>query len=474
MRTYAIVGFGTAGYHALKAIRRLDAGGTVDVYTNTGLAPYNPMLTTYYAGGKLSYREMFPFGSLEEIQKTCSFRCICDTVKSVAAGRTVETENGEVRTYDKILIATGASAFAPAIPGLEPERRFFMRTDEDALRLSRALEDKRVKSAVVVGASMVGIKVAELLAKRGIRTVLADLASCMFPLAAYEDVAAEIGRRVEQKGVSLRFGRTIERVELEAGEAEQRPDAACGDAGEQRGLGAGCGRVPEPESASPRRPRQIAVMTDGERLEADLVVLCIGTRANIGLADGGIETNRAILVNERMETSAEGIYAAGDCCAGTNIQSGERQIIGLWANANHQGTVAGINMAGGNARFEGNILHNITHFMDMDFIGFGDNRIQGETLVFGSLKQGLYLKAVCRDGRIAGVNILDSYPVSGMIKNYMLRLFQEPESRLPPFQIGMLVKAGLTEEFIERLEAAVHGDQGRAAESENSVPGNGN
>ena len=215
-------------------------------------------------------------------------------------------------------------------------------------------------------------------------------------------------------------------------------------------------------------------MTDGERLEADLVVLCIGTRANIGLADGGIETNRAILVNERMETSAEGIYAAGDCCAGPNIQSGERQIIGLWANANHQGTVAGINMAGGNARFEGNILHNITHFMDMDFIGFGDNRIQGETLVFGSLKQGLYLKAVCRDGRIAGVNILDSYPISGMIKNYMLRLFQEPESRLPPFQIGMLVKAGLTEEFIERLEAAVHGDQGRAAESENSVPGNGN
>lgn len=473
MRTYAIVGFGTAGYHALKAIRRLDAGGTVDVYTNTGLAPYNPMLTTYYAGGKLSYREMFPFGSLEEIQKTCSFRCICDTVKSVAAGRTVETENGEVRTYDKILIATGASAFAPAIPGLEPERRFFMRTDEDALRLSRALEDQRVKSAVVVGASMVGIKVAELLAKRGIRTVLADLASCMFPLAAYEDVAAEIGRRVEQKGVSLRFGRTIERVELEAGEAEQRPDAGCGDAGEQR-LGAGCGRVPEPESASPRRPRQIAVMTDGERLEADLVVLCIGTRANIGLADGGIETDRAILVNERMETSAEGIYAAGDCCAGTNIQSGERQIIGLWANANHQGTVAGINMAGGNARFEGNILHNITHFMDMDFIGFGDNRIQGETLVFGSLKQGLYLKAVCREGRIAGVNILDSYPVSGMIKNYMLRLFREPESRLPPFQIGMLVKAGLTEEFIERLEAAVHGDQGRAAESENSVPGNGN
>ena len=89
MRTYAIVGFGTAGYHALKAIRRLDAGGTVDVYTNTGLAPYNPMLTTYYTGGKLSYREMFPFGSLEEIQKTLPFRCILRHGKSGGGG-----ENG--------------------------------------------------------------------------------------------------------------------------------------------------------------------------------------------------------------------------------------------------------------------------------------------------------------------------------------------------------------------------------------------
>ena len=73
MRTYAIVGFGTAGYHALKAIRGLDPDGTVDVYTNTGLAPYNPMLTTYYTGGKLSYDGMFPFGNMDEVQRGCPF-----------------------------------------------------------------------------------------------------------------------------------------------------------------------------------------------------------------------------------------------------------------------------------------------------------------------------------------------------------------------------------------------------------------
>ena len=434
---YAIVGFGTAGYHAAEAIRCYDKTGEIHVYGNTGLAPYNPMLTTYYVFGKLDHDGLFPFGNLEEILARLDLTYHHETVKKVhAADRSVETEH-ETQCYDRVLIATGATAFAPPVKGLAPEDTFLMRTVEDAERLKERLERAPARSTIVVGASMAGIKVVEVLAKYGVRTCLADLAKNIFPLAAYPEVAAAIERRVEQKGIDLRFGVTIDHMEVKNGQ-------------------------------------KTAVMTDGSEIPADLVALCIGTRAATGLVQGEVEINRGIVVNERMETSAPGIYAAGDCCEGNNLESGQTQIIGLWANANHQGTVAGINMAGGNARFEGNILHNITHFMDMDFIGFGDNRIQGETLVFGSLKQGLYLKAVCRDGRIAGVNILDSYPVSGMIKNYMLRLFREPESRLPPFQIGMLVKAGLTEEFIERLEAAVHGDQGSAAESENSVPGNGN
>ena len=296
----------------------------------------------------------------------------------------METGERAVRTYDKILIATGASAFAPPVPGLEPECRFLMRTHEDAARLREALEDGQVKSAVVVGASMVGIKVAELLAAR-------ESGRC-WPI---------------WRGTSSRWPLT------RRGGGDRPPG------GEKR-YPSGSGG---PSTTWSKRAfagggtQQFAVMTDGERIQADIAVLCIGTRANTGVVDAGeIETSRAILVNERMETSAEGIYAAGDCCAGNNIQSGERQIIGLWANANCQGTVAGTNMAGGEAAFRGNILHNITHFMDMDFIGFGDNRIAGETLTFGSLDRGLYIKAVCRDGRLAGINILDSYPISGIIK----------------------------------------------------------
>jgi len=91
-----------------------------------------------------------------------------------------------------------------------------------------------------------------------------------------------------------------------------------------------------------------------------------------------VTVNKGIVVDHDMQTSVPGIYAAGDCCEGEELQSNTSMIIGLWANAAHQGATAGANMAGGKAEFDGNFLHNITHFMGMDFVGFGDVRTQGE------------------------------------------------------------------------------------------------
>ena len=131
--------------------------------------------------------------------------------------------------------------------------------------------------------------------------------------------------------------------------------------------------------------------------------------------------------------------------------------VGLWANANHQGETAGINMAGGDMAYKGNILHNITHFMNMDFIGFGDNRMQGEVLEYGSLSEDLYIRLVLDGKRIVGANILDNYRVSGIIKNYMLRLFAGEQFVLPDYQRAMLVKAGLSVPFIDEVEEKIHG-----------------
>ena len=418
---YAIIGFGTAGYHAAQAIRERDKAGEIVVYGDTGLAPYNPMLTTYYIFGKLPRSGLFPFGPLEAIADRLGLAFRHERVVKVRArDLTVETEGG-VERFDKILIATGATAFAPPVKGLAEEDSFLMRTVDDAQRLKDRLDRGDVKSAVVVGASMAGIKVVEVLEKYGVQVCLADLAPHIFPLAAYPEVSAAIERRVARRGIDLRFGATIDHMEVREG-------------------------------------KNMAVMTDGAQVPADLVSLCIGTRAATQVVQGEVEIDRGILIDESMETSAPGVYAAGDCAQGANLESGERQIIGLWANANRQGAAAGANMAGGAARFEGNILHNITQFMDMDFIGFGDNRIQGELLEQGCPDgDGLYVRAVVAGGKVAGANILDSCRISGILKNYMLRLFTGEGGGVPDYQRAMLLQAGLRPEFIDRMEAMTRG-----------------
>ena len=139
MESYAIIGFGTAGYHAAKAIREADRTGRIDVY-------YNPMLTTYYVSGKLSYEAMFPFGSLEEIKKELDLNMIDRQVTGLKAREhVVETEGEDSGPYDRILVSTGAFAIAPRVAGLKEEDCFLMRTDEDALRLRERLDRQDVK-----------------------------------------------------------------------------------------------------------------------------------------------------------------------------------------------------------------------------------------------------------------------------------------------------------------------------------------
>ena len=153
-----------------------------------------------------------------------------------------------------------------------------------------------------------------------------------------------------------------------------------------------------------------------------------------------------------MQTSAPGIYAAGDCCQGREIMSGGHQIIGLWANAAYQGQTAGHCMAGDPVIFSGNILHNITHFMGMDFVGFGDVRTQGEVHRVGRPTDRRYIEAVMADGELRCVNLLDSYHISGVVKNYLMNRYTGNRAPLPTALRGLLAREGFTDEFLSLFE----------------------
>lgn len=415
MERYAIVGFGCAGYHGAKALRDSGYTGEIHVYTNESKAPANPMLTTYVAGGKLDEKDAFPFGNLQDIAGVLDLDVHVERIQKVyAKEKKIESEQGTVMTFDKILIATGADAFVPNMEGKDNKRVFVMRTMEDSRKLKDYLEENDVRSAVVVGASMAGIKVAELFVNMGIHCVLNDFAPHVFSLAALDPIADEIERRVTAKGVELVFGTGISRV-LE-------------------------------------KEDKIAVeLTDKRAYGCDLLVLCIGTRAATGILDDEIQVNRGILVDTSMQTSAEGIYAAGDCTEGRNMQTGQSQIIGLWANAANQGRCAGCNMAGVSTEYEGNIIHNITHFMDMDFVSFGDKSLPGELVVFENRNPELMLAATVHDGEFACVNILGSYENTGIIKNIMMKRIRGIKAELDPFMKAKLEQQGIDPKFIKLL-----------------------
>lgn len=418
MQRTAIIGFGCAGFHAVKALRRHGYSGEIHIYSDAGDPPANPMLTTYYVAGKLAWEGMFPFGGLEVLKREYSLtlHLDCPVVSLDAKTRCLTLGDGGKESFDHIVLATGARALVPPIPGADAPNVFCMRTVEDARLLRQRLEGG-VKSAVVIGASMVGIKLVELLQAQGVAVILADMAPHIFPTAALPEVAGEIQARLEARGIGLRFSRPIEAI-------ESRPDGLT------------------------------VCLGGGERLDCDMALLCIGTRANTQLAGEGIETGRGFVVNTRMETSAPGIYAAGDCCEGLNLLTGQAQIIGLWDNAARQGETAGANIAGVTppAVYPGNITHNITHFMDMDFIGLGDNRIAGTCKTFPLPGRRGRVDIVTHAGLPVCVNILDEYRISGVLKRFLLKTVEDKGARLGPAGRGRLEREGVPAALIDYLE----------------------
>ena len=240
MATYAIIGFGCAGFHALEAIREADKTGVIHIYSEHTDPPYNPMLTTYYASNRLCYEGMFPFGDLADIAANYHAEIFSGTRVTAldADKRTLTLEDGTERAYDKILLATGARSFTPPIPIECPEAAVSMRTLDDARVLKRILEERPIKQAVVIGASMAGIKVAEVLHNNGAHVILADMAPYIFPLAAYPETAERIERKLTDDGVELRFRAGLAAVR-KGGEMTASVEFSGGHPGQPRHRGAG-------------------------------------------------------------------------------------------------------------------------------------------------------------------------------------------------------------------------------------------
>ncbi|MDO4547234.1 MAG: NAD(P)/FAD-dependent oxidoreductase [Clostridia bacterium] len=417
MKRIAIVGFGGAGYCAAKAAREYDPEAFIDVYNDTGVGPYNPMLTTYYAKADIDYNGMFPFGQLDEIAQRLRLCPHPDTtVKSLDAGRRIlGLADGSEAAYDGIVLSTGASAFVPPIPGAQLPGVFTMRTYKDAMRLKEALAAGNIRSGLVIGASWVGIKVVEDFDAFGVACTLVDGADRIFPIATFEKTARRIQADLEGSGVALSFGQMLSRIERD------------------------------------KDGRLAAVMKGEDRFVADAIAVCIGVRPNTALArEAGLAVNRGILVDERMRTSVPGIYAAGDCCEAPELQSGERRNIGVWMNAQRQGATAGANIVGIPAVCASDIVLNLAHYMGRDFVSIGDIKTcMPEDEIYEYEDSRIYIRAVKGGGKIRCVNLISAIDSAGIVKHAMIRAFGGGSAGFDARAFCLMRDKGIPDSFIK-------------------------
>ena len=384
-KSMVIVGNGCAGAECIKALRESGYNEKIHLFTDGRWPVSNPMLTTYYVAGKIGFDRLFPYGASQEFYLKYGVDVYPESpvVALDAQQKVVYAKSGLELKYDKCLIATGAAPVLPPIEGIGSDRVYTMRIVEDAVRLKEAMT-QTPKKALVIGASMVGMKLVELFYNAGVEVCLADLAQHIYPLSAHPECARVIEERLDQKGIRLRFGAGIEKV-------EETP----------RGVRAYFKGSPEGE-------------------EGDLLVMCIGVKANTGFIDRKqVVIDKGILVDGHMRTNVPGLYAAGDVAQGKNLLSGGSEIIGLWNNARYQGRTAGRNMAGGNEFFSGNIPHNMTHFMGMDFVSIGD--VIGYDRTEKKYDGKRYIQLFWKDGLLIGANFLDCCTESGAIKNGLMK-----------------------------------------------------
>lgn len=319
-----IIGGVAAGTKAAAKLKREDYNAEVTIITMGKDISYAGCGLPYYVGDVIHEKGQLIVNTPESFEKLTGVHVITETeaVKVNREDKTVEavhTETGEktLYSYDKLVIATGASPIKPPMEGLDLEGIYFMRTPQDAISLRERIEKKDVKRAVVVGGGFIGLEVAENLAEQGIRVSVIDLAEHVLP-GFDPEMAEYVENHLADQGIMTFTGTKLE-----------------GFTGE--------GKLEK-------------VKTSRKAMKADIAVLSIGIRANTGFLEGsGIELmpNRTVKVNEFMQTNDEDIYAAGDCAMVINRITGQPAWSPMGSSANMEGRLLAGNIVGREKAYPG-------------------------------------------------------------------------------------------------------------------------
>ena len=306
MSEYVIIGNGVASVGCIEGIRSTDKESGITVVSAENHFVYGRPLISYLLEGKtdidhINYRPEDFYD-----QNNCKVLYGKKAVSIDKNSGKVVLDDGSALPFSSVCVAAGSCPFVPPFKGLEKvTNKFSFMTLDDANALGAAVTKE--SKVLIIGSGLIGLKCAEGIFEKVASITVCDLADRILPSIFDAECAGIMQKHLEKKGIKFILG----------------------------------------NSASEFKENS-AIMQDGSEIEFDVLVLAVGVRANVGLVkDLGGEVNRGIIVDEKMKTSIDDVYAAGDCTEGFDVSFGRKRVLALLPNAYMQGYTAGVNMAGG-------------------------------------------------------------------------------------------------------------------------------
>jgi NAD(P)H-nitrite reductase large subunit len=400
-RHHVIIGASAAGLAALEAIRSVDRACEVTVLSKEKAPLYSRVGLTHFLDGTVKLGGMSTHGAeyFERLQATLLAGVAAVQVDPRA--QRVTLSNGKTLRYTTLLVASGSSAVIPPIKGIRLRGVYPCITRADAVAIDRALAGAR--QVAVVGAGLIGIQAADAMAKRKKRVATVEQMPHLMPAMVDPPAARLFEQLLRDGGHAVHTGtRAVEIV---------------GRAGRVTGVR----------------------LEGGEVVPCQVCITAVGVRPNLEFLEGtAVEKRQGILVDAHQQTSLPSVYAAGDAAETTDMFSGQRVLVAIWPEALNQGRIAGLNMAGVPATYEGSMAMNATSVLGLPIASLGLWHVTdtADYRIHSALRetQRTYRKLVFKNGTLVGAVLVGEgvNAEAGVLHNFIRtrQAFAIPPERL--------------------------------------------
>ncbi len=381
---YVVAGAGPAGVTAAETLRQNDPDGSILLLGGEPEAPYSRMAIPYLLVGSIE-EEGTHIRHQDGHYENLKIDCRQGRVSQVnPASKTLLLEGGNRIGYDKLCLATGAHPIKPPIPGLDQEGILHCWTLEDARKIIELAHEGA--DVVLMGAGFIGCIILEALALRKVNLTVIEMGDRMVPRMLDPVAGNMLKSWCANKGVTVHTATKITKVEPHPGDAEDT---------------------------------LLVDLDNGKQIPAHLLVVAAGVKSNLGYLDGaGLEIDQGILVDERLQTSDENIYAIGDVAQAPAFEGEDKVVHAIQTTATDHGRIAALNMSGIAARYNGSLAMNVLDTLGLISVSFGEwNGVEGgDNAVSVDRENNRYIRLEFSGGRLVGAQSVGRTDQVGVLR----------------------------------------------------------